>query len=109
MKTTSELPKKLPVGIWIRVSTDDQAQGDSPEHHRIRAQSYAETKGWEVRELYDLAGVSGKSVKDHRAAPGASADSETRLRTFHAAPAQRCRRPDSQRIRLPHARGWKMV
>ena len=65
MKTLSELPKKLPVGIWIRVSTDDQAQGDSPQHHEIRARSYAETKGWEVRELYDLAGVSGKSVKDH--------------------------------------------
>lgn len=65
MKTPSELPKKLPVGIWIRVSTDDQAQGDSPQHHEIRARTYAETKGWEVRELYDLAGVSGKSVKDH--------------------------------------------
>ena len=65
MKSNGELPKKLPVGIWIRVSTDDQAQGDSPEHHLIRAKSYAETKGWEVREIYDLAGVSGKSVKDH--------------------------------------------
>src|SRR5438067_6513561 len=65
MKTTSELPKKLPVGIWIRVSTDDQAQGDSPQHHEIRARSYAESKGWEVREVYDLAGVSGKSVKEH--------------------------------------------
>src|SRR2546427_9769479 len=65
MKTAFQLPKKLPVGIWIRVSTDDQAQGDSPQHHEIRARSYAETKNWEVRELYDLAGVSGKSVKDH--------------------------------------------
>ena len=65
MNPTSALPKKLPVGIWIRVSTDDQAQGDSPKHHEIRARTYAESKGWEVRELYDLAGVSGKSVKDH--------------------------------------------
>lgn len=24
-------PKK--VGIWIRVSTEDQAKGESPEHH----------------------------------------------------------------------------
>lgn len=22
-----------PVGIWIRVSTEDQAHGESPEHH----------------------------------------------------------------------------
>ena len=65
MKTNGDLPKKLPVGIWIRVSTDDQAEGDSPQHHEIRARGYAETKGWEVRELYDLAGISGKSVKDH--------------------------------------------
>ncbi len=65
MNITSEVPKKIPVGIWIRVSTDDQAQGDSPEHHRIRAQGYAENRGWEVREIYDLAGVSGKSVKDN--------------------------------------------
>ncbi len=53
------------VGIWIRVSTEDQAQGDSPEHHEQRARSYAEAKGWTVRELYDLAGVSGKTVAEH--------------------------------------------
>lgn len=22
------------IGIWLRVSTDDQAQGESPEHHK---------------------------------------------------------------------------
>jgi site-specific DNA recombinase len=54
-----------PVGIWIRVSTDDQAQGDSPEHHEIRAREYAKLKGWTVREIYDLAGVSGKAVMEH--------------------------------------------
>jgi site-specific DNA recombinase len=54
-----------PVGIWIRVSTEDQAAGDSPEHHRIRAEHYAAAKGWQVKETYDLAGVSGKSVIDH--------------------------------------------
>ena len=36
------------VGIWIRVSTEDQAQGDSPEHHLERARSYAKSKGWNV-------------------------------------------------------------
>ncbi len=53
------------VGIWIRVSTEEQAQGDSPQHHEIRARGYAEAKGWTVCELYNLAGVSGKSVMDH--------------------------------------------
>src|SRR3989449_8864655 len=53
------------VGIWIRVSTEDQAQGESPEHPLARARAYAAGKGWTVQEVYDLAGVSGKSVKDH--------------------------------------------
>ncbi len=53
------------VGVWIRVSTEDQAQGDSPEHHRARAEHYCAAKGWEVAETYDLAGVSGKAVMDH--------------------------------------------
>src|SRR5688572_9233617 len=53
------------VGIWIRVSTEDQAQGESPTHHIERAKAYALSRGWTVKEIYDLAGVSGKSVKDH--------------------------------------------
>src|SRR5260370_19214204 len=32
------------VGIWIRVSTEDQARGESPEHHEKRARAYAESK-----------------------------------------------------------------
>ena len=32
------------VGIWIRVSTEDQAKGESPEHHERRARFYAEVK-----------------------------------------------------------------
>jgi len=58
-----ERPKK--VGIWIRVSTEDQARGDSPEHHERRARAYAESRGWDVREVYRLEAVSGKSVMDH--------------------------------------------
>lgn len=50
------------VGIWIRVSTEDQARGDSPEHHEKRARYYAESKGWQVKEVYNLEAVSGKSV-----------------------------------------------
>jgi len=50
------------VGIWIRVSTEDQARGDSPEHHEKRARDYAALKNWHVREVYHLEAVSGKSV-----------------------------------------------
>ncbi len=53
------------VGIWIRVSTEDQAKGESPEHHEKRAKYYAESKGWDVKEVYHLEAVSGKSVKEH--------------------------------------------
>ena len=53
------------VGIWIRVSTEDQAKGESPQHHEQRARNYALAKGWTVTEVYDLAGVSGKSVMEH--------------------------------------------
>jgi len=35
---------KKNVGIWIRVSTDDQAKGDSPEHHEERGRMYAKVK-----------------------------------------------------------------
>lgn len=53
------------VGIWIRVSTEDQAQGDSPEHHERRARLYAEAKDWNVAEVYRLEAVSGKAVMEH--------------------------------------------
>lgn len=56
---------KKPVGIWIRVSTEDQAKGESPEHHEKRARLYAEAKGWEVKVVYHLEGVSGKAVMHH--------------------------------------------
>lgn len=53
------------VGIWIRVSTEDQAKGESPEHHERRARMYAEAKGWDIVRVYDLSGVSGKTVMGH--------------------------------------------
>lgn len=53
------------VGIWIRVSTEDQAKGESPAHHEKRARYYAEAKGWQITEVYNLSGVSGKSVLGH--------------------------------------------
>jgi site-specific DNA recombinase len=56
---------KKSVGIWIRVSTEDQAKGESPEHHEKRARLYAEAKGWDVMTVYHLEAVSGKSVMQH--------------------------------------------
>lgn len=53
------------VGIWIRVSTEDQAKGESPEHHEKRARYYAESKSWQIKEVYHLEAVSGKSVINH--------------------------------------------
>ena len=63
MKDKSLLPKN--VGVWIRVSSDEQAEGESPEHHLKQAREHAEKYKWKIVEIYDLAGVSGKSVKDH--------------------------------------------
>jgi len=57
------------VGIWIRVSTEEQAAGESPSHHRKRAEAYVASKrNWHVASIYDLAGVSGKSVLEHHEA-----------------------------------------
>lgn len=61
--TDDGAPKR--VGIWIRVSTEDQAKGESPEHHEKRARMYAESRGWEVVCVYHLEAVSGKSVMGH--------------------------------------------
>jgi site-specific DNA recombinase len=72
--TSKPLPKSKRAGIWIRVSTDDQAQGESPQHHEHRGREYAKFNGWEVIEVYDLAGVSGKSVIDHPEAKRMLAD-----------------------------------
>lgn len=57
-----KIQERKRVGIWIRVSTEDQAKGESPEHHEKRASYYAESKGWKVEEVYHLEAVSGKSV-----------------------------------------------
>jgi site-specific DNA recombinase len=61
--TEAATPKR--VGIWIRVSTEDQVRGESPEHHEKRARAYAEARGWEVAEVFRLDAVSGKAVIAH--------------------------------------------
>src|SRR3989441_2029456 len=65
MKSVTPLPLNKSVGIWIRVSTEDQAKGESPEQHEERARAYAKSRGWKVKEVYDLAGQSGKAVMQH--------------------------------------------
>jgi len=65
MKPIKREDARKTVGIWIRVSTEDQARGESPAVHEKRARLYAEAKGWDVYALYDLAGVSGKAVMQH--------------------------------------------
>ncbi len=59
------LMKPQSVGIWVRVSTEMQAQGDSPMHHEQRARDYAASKGWTVAKTYSLEAVSGKAVLWH--------------------------------------------
>ncbi|MBN8648307.1 MAG: recombinase family protein [Caulobacterales bacterium] len=53
------------IGIWLRVSTEDQVKGESLDVHEHRARSYAESKDWTVKEIYRLEAVSGKQVIDH--------------------------------------------
>lgn len=53
------------IGIWIRVSTEDQAKGESPQHHEERGRAYAKVNDWEIVTVYHLEGVSGKSVMQH--------------------------------------------
>lgn len=74
MSNTLPICETKRIGIWIRVSTEEQAEGDSPEHHRVRAEMYAKSRGWKVMEIYDLAGVSGKSVAAHSEAQRMMAD-----------------------------------
>ena len=62
-KSAGDNPKR--VGVWIRVSTEDQVRGESPEHHEKRARYYAESRGWEVVEVFRLDAVSGKAVIAH--------------------------------------------
>jgi site-specific DNA recombinase len=62
------------IGIWLRVSTDDQVEGNSLEIHEHRARLYAESRGWSVAQVYRLEAVSGKRVIDHPEAKRMIAD-----------------------------------
>lgn len=62
------------VGIWIRVSTEEQAKDEVPEHPLHRAKQYATARGWNIVEVYDLGGQSGKEVVEHPEAKRMMAD-----------------------------------
>lgn len=79
MQSTSEGVKRI--GIWVRVSTEDQVRGESPEHHEKRARYYAESRGWEVVEVFRLDAVSGKAVIAHPEAQRMLAQIKTGSRT----------------------------
>ena len=60
--------KNLSTGIYVRVSTEEQAQ----EGYSVRAQieklkSYALLKEWDVFDIYADEGISGKNIKDRPA------------------------------------------
>lgn len=59
------MTEKKAVGLWIRVSTEDQAKGESPQTHEKRGRLYAEAKEWEIRTVYHLEAMSGKTVMDY--------------------------------------------
>jgi site-specific DNA recombinase len=65
-------PKR--VGIWIRVSTEQQVKDESPEHHERRARAFIDSKEWQVIEVYRLEAVSGKAVMAHPEAKRMLAD-----------------------------------
>jgi site-specific DNA recombinase len=57
----------MKVGLFVRVSTLDQVNNtDSVETHIERGKLYAKSREWEVVEIYNLAGVSGKSTINHQ-------------------------------------------
>lgn len=62
-KGSENEPRK--VGIWVRVSTEQQVLDEAPEVHEFRARAYAESRGWDVHRVYRLDAVSGKTIINH--------------------------------------------
>ncbi|MEQ1903124.1 MAG: recombinase family protein [Pirellulaceae bacterium] len=77
MRTKEKSPLPKAVGIWLRVSTEDQVRGESLEHHEKRATMYCEARGWSIIETYRLDAVSGKAVIAHAEAQRMLADAKS--------------------------------
>lgn len=50
------------VALYLRVSTDEQAQGHSLDSQHQELTDWARLEGWEVAEIYEDAGASGTTV-----------------------------------------------
>lgn len=87
----------------IRVSTEDQAKGNSPEIHEARAREYAKFNEWAVAEVYDLAGVSGKSVMEHPECKRMMADIRTLTRPLQDTTAKSIHRAN---YTMRNGSGW---
>lgn len=58
------LPPGTPVGLLVRVSDERQVKVESPTVHRNRGRDYAEddARQWHLATVYELEGISGKTV-----------------------------------------------
>lgn len=62
------MEEKKIVGIYIRVSTEDQArEGFSLSEQKERLEAMCKYKGYEIYNIYEDAGISAKNIKDRPA------------------------------------------
>ena len=55
----------MPTGVYIRVSTEDQAtEGFSINAQKEKLTKYAEINDWQILDYYIDDGISGKNIKD---------------------------------------------
>ncbi len=57
------LQRRAPAGLYLRVSTGSQAEGNSLTTQRRQLFRYARSRGYDVRDVYIDAGLSGKDTK----------------------------------------------
>jgi len=56
---------KMPTGIYIRVSTEEQArEGFSINAQKDKLTKYAEVHDWDIYDFYIDDGISGKNIVD---------------------------------------------
>ena len=62
---TEFLEEKFSTGIYIRVSTEEQArEGFSINGQKEKLKQYAYARGWDIYDFYIDDGISGKNLKD---------------------------------------------
>ena len=68
MKEKIRSTKAVSTGIYVRVSTEDQAQeGFSVRAQTEKLKTYALLKGWDIYDIYADEGISGKNIVDRPA------------------------------------------